>query len=301
MTTELAQNQTSQMPQMLMPVAQPSQAIAAHKAAVEFIQQALESGRDFGVIPGTNDKMNLLKPGAERLAGGYGLRPEYIVTESEADHNHENTYELTKWVKKNKPNREIEAAMKEAKTGRNKKMGDNWIWQECETEKGISLGLYRYVITCKLYRGDQQVGEGVGSCSSMETKYIRAPRDSENTILKIAKKRAFVDAVLTTLGLSDRFTQDVEDIQSNKATTDDSVPVVEAEIVEEPKVDPNINKAKEAGNWLKAIGVTPDQLKTIKLNCGDVAWFDFVLEIKNQGVETVEALMAYSVPKEVKE
>ena len=188
-----------------------------------------------------------------------------------------------------------------AKTGRNKKMGDNWIWQECETEKGISLGLYRYVITCKLYRGDQQVGEGVGSCSSMETKYIRAPRDSENTILKIAKKRAFVDAVLTTLGLSDRFTQDVEDIQSNKATTDDSVPVVEAEIVEEPKVDPNINKAKEAGNWLKAIGVTPDQLKTIKLNCGDVAWFDFVLEIKNQGVETVEALMAYSVPKEVKE
>src|SRR5690606_10620038 len=57
------------------------------------------------------------------------------------------------------------------------------------------------------------IGEGVGSCSTMESKYIDRPRDCENTALKMAKKRAYVDATLTTFGLSDQFTQDVEDME----------------------------------------------------------------------------------------
>lgn len=63
------------------------------------------------------------------------------------------------------------------------------------------------------------VGQGVGSCSTMESRYrfrrgVENPNiaDTYNTVLKIAKKRALVDAVLTTLGMSDLFTQDLEDI-----------------------------------------------------------------------------------------
>src|SRR5690606_23849470 len=56
------------------------------------------------------------------------------------------------------------------------------------------------------------IGSGMGSCSSLESKYISRPRDLENTILKMAKKRAYVDATLSTFGLSDQFTQDVEDM-----------------------------------------------------------------------------------------
>lgn len=56
-------------------------------------------------------------------------------------------------------------------------------------------------------------GEGLGSCNSKEAKYRNEdPYTLQNTILKIAKKRALIDAVLNVSGLSSRFTQDVEDI-----------------------------------------------------------------------------------------
>lgn len=38
------------------------------------------------------------------------------------------------------------------------------------------------------------------------------PADQYNTVLKMAKKRAFVDAILTATGASDIFTQDIEDM-----------------------------------------------------------------------------------------
>jgi hypothetical protein len=48
------------------------------------------------------------------------------------------------------------------------------------------------------------VGSCIGSCSTMESKYIDRPRDCENTALKMAHKRALVGATLITFGLSDR-------------------------------------------------------------------------------------------------
>lgn len=86
------------------------------------------------------------------------------------------------------------------------------------------------------------LGEGIGECSSNETKYkwrkayddewqatpenrrrvtfgkykdkqVRVePADVANTILKMAKKRAQIDMTLTTTGASDCFEQDVEDL-----------------------------------------------------------------------------------------
>ena len=40
-----------------------------------------------------------------------------------------------------------------------------------------------------------------------------------NTVLKMAKKRALVDAVLTATAASDIFTQDLEDISANLAAS----------------------------------------------------------------------------------
>ena len=37
--------------------------------------------------------------------------------------------------------------------------------------------------------------------------------DAANTVLKMAKKRSFIDAVLTVTGASRIFTQDLEDIK----------------------------------------------------------------------------------------
>jgi Uri superfamily endonuclease len=57
------------------------------------------------------------------------------------------------------------------------------------------------------------VGEGFGSCNSREKRHwSENPLANANTILKMAKKRAHVDAVLTGLGASNVFTQDIEDL-----------------------------------------------------------------------------------------
>ena len=57
------------------------------------------------------------------------------------------------------------------------------------------------------------IAEGLGSCNSRERKYLKTDFASNlNTVLKIAKKRAFVDAILTATHTSHIFTQDMEDI-----------------------------------------------------------------------------------------
>lgn len=57
------------------------------------------------------------------------------------------------------------------------------------------------------------VAQGLGSCATDETKYRKnRPADIRNTVLKMAKKRSMVDAVLAATAASDIFTQDLEDM-----------------------------------------------------------------------------------------
>jgi hypothetical protein len=61
--------------------------------------------------------------------------------------------------------------------------------------------------------------EGIGSCNNRERKYKSQDGYSIiNNILKMAKKRAFVDAVLSATRSSGIFTQDVEDINEHSKT-----------------------------------------------------------------------------------
>lgn len=56
-------------------------------------------------------------------------------------------------------------------------------------------------------------GEGIGITNTRESKYAKTNGYAvQNTVLKMAKKRALVDAALNVGNLSARFTQDVEDI-----------------------------------------------------------------------------------------
>lgn len=56
-------------------------------------------------------------------------------------------------------------------------------------------------------------GEGIANCNTKEPKYAKSSGfASMNTVLKMAKKRALVDATLNVGNLSARFTQDVEDL-----------------------------------------------------------------------------------------
>jgi hypothetical protein len=177
-------------------------AIARFQAIV---QQELIEGVDYGEIPGTK-KNTLLKPGAEKIAKLLGLSDRYEILPASIE---------------------------------------NW-----------ERPLFYYQVKCTLTHeaSGMLVSEGLGSCNSMEDKYryrwlwpgdvpvnvdkgklvtrklkgggLQYRTDNEeiftivNTILKIAKKRALVDAALSAGRLSNVFTQDMEDIA--KAMADDA-------------------------------------------------------------------------------
>lgn len=184
----------------------------------QYVSHHMIPGTDFGVIPGT-EKPTLYKPGAEKLTQLFRCIPRFRI---------------------------------EDRT-------ENW-----------ETGLFYYRIGCTIVtQGDgTPVAEGVGSCSTFESRYrwrnasrvcpscgkeaiikgktefgggwvcfkkkdgcgakfneqdksitsqavgrIENPdiRDHVNTVLKMAKKRALVDAAIALARCSDIFTQDLED------------------------------------------------------------------------------------------
>ncbi len=144
----------------------------------EAMKRCMVEGQHHGTIPGTK-KPSLWKPGAELICTLFQLGTRYP-----------------------KPSLVV------------------------EREQGHFL----FTLTCELFHipSGRVVGEGVGAATTMEYRYriqtedrhtehgqpIKAkytPYDFYNTVLKIAKKRAMVDAVLTATGASEIFTQDTED------------------------------------------------------------------------------------------
>lgn len=84
-----------------------------------------------------------------------------------------------------------------------------------------NVGFFSYEIKVYLidYNGVVK-SEGVGLTNSRESKYAKNNGYAvQNTILKMAKKRALVDATLTVGNLSARFTQDVEDLNIEADTS----------------------------------------------------------------------------------
>jgi len=69
------------------------------------------------------------------------------------------------------------------------------------------------------------ITQGLGHCNSRERKYTSDRQDIYmlgNTCLKMAKKRAQVDAALTIAALSEVFTQDLEDMDITGQRTESS-------------------------------------------------------------------------------
>ena len=157
----------------------------------------LQKGTDYGTIPGTQ-KPTLYKAGAELLAMSLGLRTE--------------TSEIT------------------------------------ETREMFGITMITSSAHTEVFWGETKIGDGYGSCSSAETKYAfrwaseskvpknydkeklyseegqygrryRVPSspyeimDVANTVMKMAIKRSYVDAVLRVTGASRIFTQDLEDLE----------------------------------------------------------------------------------------
>jgi hypothetical protein len=203
-----------------------------------FFKEVMIKDQDYGVIQGT-EKPTLLKPGAEKLCELYGYAP---------------------------------------------------VIKSIEEEKNIETGFYRARVTVALVhrRSGVTVAEGVGEANTMEGRYrwrwvsewklpegvnknglyheIRTDKNGKkykmyrlenqdpwtlwNTVLKMAKKRALIDATLSATRSSGIFTQDVEDlaewVEGAESITEDvvmgqhknnqSIEVTKEESIEKQKI-----------------------------------------------------------------
>lgn len=87
-------------------------------------------------------------------------------------------------------------------------------YEEIERIQDYDKGFFAYTIKCTLSQNGKKITEGMGHCNTKEKKYIKQdPFTLANTCLKMAKKRAQIDATLTIASLSEVFTQDIEDMQ----------------------------------------------------------------------------------------
>jgi hypothetical protein len=180
------------------------------------MQTAMVEGVDYGKIPGV-DKPTLLKPGAEKLSAlfQFDSEPHTVSTWGPGDH-------LTV---------EAEVTLFHAPTGtrlgkgvglcstREKKYGKRKQERVCpncglpavikgKAEYGGGWLCWKKKDGCgaKFRDGDDRIeGQEAGEVENPDLP------DSWNTVVKMAKKRAYIDAVLAVTGASAIFTQDVED------------------------------------------------------------------------------------------
>lgn len=193
-----------------------SETLTKVKSLQATLKSILVDKHDYGTIPGCGDKPTLLKPGAEKILMALGITSSYELIE--------------------------------------------------HTENFEGKGFFAYTVKCLLFKNSSKITEGLGHANSKEKKWavesvyekdlpegtdksllkkkeiktskgeifykyeVDADVNSKaNTILKMAKKRAQIDAVLTVASLSEIFTQDFDDLEP----------------IEEPTTQPVVNKVKE--------------------------------------------------------
>lgn len=184
-------------------------------------QELMEEDAHYGVIPGTK-KPTLLKPGAEVLCSIYGLRPDFIPTLEAGDGVTTPTLRVTmrcelhlgdiagpvvavgygsanSWERKHRYRRGERACPACGVVGQiikgKDEYGGGWL---CWAKKG---GCGQKFPDGAAEIEQQQVGDVANP----------DPYDLENTLVKMAKKRAHIDAALTGTASSDLFTQDLEE------------------------------------------------------------------------------------------
>ena len=91
-----------------------------------------------------------------------------------------------------------------------------------DSTRDFDKGFFQYQVRCSLYKGDTLVTQGLGAANNRERRYLKQdPYSVDNTVLKMAKKRALVDSALLVGSLSDIFHQALEDMDlaGQQATT----------------------------------------------------------------------------------
>ena len=190
------------------------------KAQVQLIQRVMQAimkkDEHYGSIPGTN-KPVLYKAGAEKLAMTFRLAPKYEITRYDLPNGHRE-YEVIchiysiisgKFLGSGTGNCSTLESKYRYRTGPVEPTGKQvprkyWDLRKTNPEAAQkAIGGPGYSVKKRNGRWEiVRKGERVENPD---------PADCWNTVKKMAKKRAFVDAILTVTAASDIFTQDLED------------------------------------------------------------------------------------------
>jgi hypothetical protein len=177
----------------------------------DVMRAAMKDGEHYGTIPGCGDKKTLKKPGAEKLGLTFRLAPEYQVETKDLPNGHREHRIICRLV-------HIASGLSWGQgVGSCTSMESKYRFRMEDTGRPVPQ---RYWDTRdkSLLGGERFVPKKKdGKWTIQERVEHDNPADYFNTVLKIAKKRAHVDAILTATAASDIFTQDAEDIRENLA------------------------------------------------------------------------------------
>jgi hypothetical protein len=163
----------------------------------EVMQAVMQNGQHYGKIPGAGDKPTLLKPGAEKIMATFRLSADPCVEDI-------STMDAIRYrVKCNLIS--ASGVFKGAGIGECSTDEEKYKWRAAVCKEEFDyIPEDRKRIKWK---------KGYGDKPAYKVEQIRTePADLANTVLKMAKKRALVDGILTVTGASDIFTQDIEDM-----------------------------------------------------------------------------------------
>lgn len=196
--------------------------VAQVQKILQIKQAVMQKDQHYGIIPGT-PKPTLFKAGAEKLAMTFRMSPIFTVEVTTLNDNGHREYSvvctLTHIISQNVVAQGVGSCNTMESKYRFRK-GDpepvgqvpKQYWQEKNADKKASM------------IGGRGFGIKKIENTWMVVKYSDKkiehdnPSDFYNICLKMAKKRAFVDAVITATGGSDLFTQDLEDFQETPET-----------------------------------------------------------------------------------
>jgi len=200
---------------------QEERSVAEVKAQVSKIQSLMtdlmHEGEHYGASFPGDTKKNLLKPGADKLCFIFRLSPEFEVKQIDLPKEHREVQ-----VKTTLRNLATDQIVGQG-LGSCSTMESKYRWRN-EARKCPACGRESIIKGKAEYGGGwvcfkkkdgcgAKFNDGDPTIESQQVGKVENPdiADVYNTVLKIAKKRSYVDATITATAASDIFTQDAED------------------------------------------------------------------------------------------
>lgn len=198
--------------------AEPGEVLAGLMAVHDLMAKAMKKGEDYGTVPGCGDKPTLLQPGAQKLGMLFRLNPDYVIQQTNLDRGHRE-YSVTCRLTN------MRGDFVGSGVGSCCTMETKYRYRNENTHRQVPGEYWKDRDQALLGGPTFMPRKGKDGWVIYQQVEHPNPADYYNTALKMAKKRAYVDAILTRTGASQVFTQDIEDLPVAHET-DDTPPAV---------------------------------------------------------------------------